>query len=61
MMDASAQRCRVMDLRDAILCDTKDVHQSKCSGLLLFSHGRCHVLFRSAQCAISCIAHVLLM
>ena len=39
-MDASVQRCRLLDLCDANLCDAMDVHQSKCSGLSLFSHDR---------------------
>ena len=41
----------MLDLCDANLHDAMDVHQSKCSRLLLFSHGRCQVLFKSAQYA----------
>ena len=42
----SVQRCRLVDLGQFAL---SNVHQSKSSRLLLFSHGCCRLLFKSAN------------
>ena len=49
--------CKGVDcFTKANLRNAMDIHQSKCSGLSLFSGSRCQVLLKSTQCAMPSLA-----